>query len=320
MFLVDRLVNPIRMSAAAGDVAGGVDRGDSTSAAGDPGSASPVAEPASVPPPAATLDWGAMRKTLPAGLRDNSILDQFDDNGFEGLIKDRIALDALIGREKVPLPGKDATPEDMDRFYRALGRPETPESYDLADFKPPEGLPWDNSLQKVMMEDFHAAGLTNTQAAKIVSAFANRQAEGLQKMQMQAQEARSEAEGALKAELGESYNGFVEMAGRAFEEAFGDNLQAVAEIQMPDGFLFGDHPLIIKAFGNLGKKMAEHGFSGSKQSSATMSFSPEQAQAEIDKMEHPGSETAKILAQTGHPEHKAVKARWRSLYRAANPE
>ena len=322
MFLIDRSIHPMHLSSAAGDAVGGTgDGGEPTSTPpGNAGGESPVGGSQSIPPPAATLDWKAMRQTLPPAMRDNSILNQFDEGGFEAFVHDRIALDPLIGREKVPLPAKDATPEDLDRFYTALGRPVDAKDYDLGEFKPPEGLPWDESLQKNMMEDFHKAGLTNDQASKIISAYATRQSEGYQQLQMKSAEARGEAELQLKSELGDGYDGFVELAGRAFESAFGENLAAIAEIQMPDGQLFGDHPLIIKAFGNLGKKMAEHGFSGGKQSTVSMSVSPDQAQLEIDKMEHPGSETAKILAQSNHPEHKAVKARWRSLYQAANPE
>jgi hypothetical protein len=282
----------------------------------------PESTPTLVPPPATQLDWKAMRATLPAELRDNAALNAYSEgetpSGFEGLVRSHIDVQRLVGGEKVPKLTADSTPEDRERFYNAIGRPETVEGYDLGDFKPPEGLPWDSDLQTNMMEDFHSAGLTNEQARGVVEAFARRQGEQWEQTQLALQQGRVESEVALKTELGDNYEASVELAGRAFEEAFGDQLDDVAEMMMPDGHKFGDHPVIVRAFIKMGQKLGEHGLAGPKQSTAQIGMTPEQAQAELEKMEHPGSDTSKAIVNKSHPDHKAVHARWRALHEAAS--
>lgn len=57
------------------------------------------------------------------------------------------------------IPGKDATPEDWSAFYAQIGRPETPEGYELA---VPEGD--DGAFAKQMAPVLHKHGLTAEQA------------------------------------------------------------------------------------------------------------------------------------------------------------
>ena len=277
--------------------------------------------PAPTDPPAESYDWAKMRASLPTELRDSTVLNQFDGEGggFEGMIKDRITLDALIGREKIPVLTKDSTPEEIDRFYNSLGRPDSHEGYDLGDFAPPENAPWDADLQSNMMQELHKAGLTNDQVNSVLRSFASQQGESYEATMQAAKLAGEESEKALRTELGDSYDEFTELGGRVFKEAFGEDLDIVADIMLPDGQKFGDHPLIVKAFGRLGQKMGEAKLLGPK-TSAHVGLTPAEHQAEIDKMEHPGNETAAILAKKSHPEHKIVKAKWTAHYQGANPE
>lgn len=76
----------------------------------------------------------------------------------------------LIGQKTIVQgiepPGKDAKPEDWDKFYSALGRPESPDKYELPEVKP--------EFEHLIMEgddaiwkDFaHTLGLTPKQAAE----------------------------------------------------------------------------------------------------------------------------------------------------------
>lgn len=298
-----------------GDGAGG---GEGAAAPPDDGT---VAGSGASDAPAPNTDWQALRGSLPTELRDNPILDQFNEGGFEALAKDRITLDPLLGREKVPLLGKDPTPEERDRFYTALGRPAKPEDYDLGDFKPPEGLPWDANLQTQMMSKLHAQGLTNEQVNGVIRDFASVQAETYSANTQQLIQRAQQVEAALRQEHGEGYDAFVELAGRAFKEAFGEDMLQAEAIQLPDGYQLGDHPLVVRAFGRLGAKMGEHGaLAPGTTTTGAQQMTPAAALEEIATMEHPGSKTAQILANASDPEHKAVKARWRSLYQIAYPE
>jgi hypothetical protein len=71
----------------------------------------------------------------------------------------------LLGN-RIPLPGKDATPEELNEFYAKLGRPETADKYELkAPADMPEGLPYDGEFAKRAAAEGHKLGLTQAQMA-----------------------------------------------------------------------------------------------------------------------------------------------------------
>ena len=55
------------------------------------------------------------------------------------LAKSYVNAQSMIGADKVAIPGKHATDEDWGEVYRRLGRPDTPEGYELVN-EVPEGV------------------------------------------------------------------------------------------------------------------------------------------------------------------------------------
>lgn len=66
---------------------------------------------------------------------------------------------APVAPAALTMPGKDATPEDWSAFYTQIGRPETPEGYDLP---LPEGD--DGAFAKQMAPVLHKHGVSAEQA------------------------------------------------------------------------------------------------------------------------------------------------------------
>ena len=69
----------------------------------------------------------------------------------------QILEDALLARvfPRLPMLGKkglilpdESNPQDVARFLKEIGRPETVEGYERGEFQPPEGLPWDPEAEK----------------------------------------------------------------------------------------------------------------------------------------------------------------------------
>jgi len=262
-------------------------------------------------------DWSQLRGSLPTEMREHTILDGFNETGLEGLVSEHINLQRLVGGEKVTKPTEKSPPEDWDRYYDALGRPKTVDEYDLDDFEPPEGLPWDGEVQTKMLAEFHKAGLSNKQASEILRGYSAMQSESYEGMKERIDQAGADSEQELKAEWGTAFDANSELAKRAFRATFGDSLDQVAGLVV-DGRLLGDHPVFIKAFHGLGSRMAEDGFAGSGPTSG-FAMTPDQAISQIAEMEA-SREVQKALVDKGHPEHAAVRRKHDALYRAAYPE
>lgn len=99
--------------------------------------------------------------------------------GVEDVAKAALNAETLIGRSVV-VPGDDAKPEDFDKFYGRIGRPEKPDGYE---FKLPEGLPEDftysEDFASAAKAKFHEVGLSSKQAAALHDWWVSQSADGL---------------------------------------------------------------------------------------------------------------------------------------------
>jgi len=62
---------------------------------------------------------------------------------------------------------QDMTPEERERFYKRLGRPESPDGYELSTIILPKGFDKDPGADKAFKEMAHGFGLTKAQAKGI---------------------------------------------------------------------------------------------------------------------------------------------------------
>lgn len=73
-------------------------------------------------------------------------------------------LERTLGQDKIPLPKEDAAPEDWDKVYAKLGRPDKPDQYVA-----PKGA--DADMFKTLAPELHTAGLTQKQVDKITEGY-----------------------------------------------------------------------------------------------------------------------------------------------------
>ena len=250
-------------------------------------------------------DW---RAALPEELRDADALARFADVG--ALAREHVHLQSLIGRKGLIPPGNDATPEERAAFYTALGRPATPEDYDLADFAPPEGLPWSDAMQAAMLQQMHAAGLTDAQARALVAAYADMQGTEFRKASATREAAAGRALAGLEAEWGEHFDARLDLAGRAFRAAFGDDYDDIAGLPLADGGRVGDHPAFVRAFAALGERMAEPELVGA--AGGVRAPSAEMARVNLRNLERDPAFRAALLDKA-HPDHRAAVAKRSAL-------
>lgn len=123
--------------------------------------AKPNAEPAAAAPgqgPSESSDWMV---DLPEPLKLNKSLAKFSGpKGKENLAQSYLELEGKLGRS-VEIPGKDAKPEDREKFLSRLGRPKTAEEYNLEAI---EGFKAPEDYFKYLKGVFHKAGLSPEQA------------------------------------------------------------------------------------------------------------------------------------------------------------
>jgi len=69
--------------------------------------------------------------------------------------------------DRLVIPGADADPEEWNKLYTALGRPETPDEYGFKKPEFPAGVEYDETLTAGFAKLAHEAGLSAGQAQKI---------------------------------------------------------------------------------------------------------------------------------------------------------
>ena len=120
------------------------------------------AEPAN-PQPGQKPAWMAQ---LPKDLLDDPELSQHDK--LEKLArswKDQGGkLKELEAKVSTAIPGKDAKPEDWDKFYASLGRPEKPDGYQFSRDGDLKDLPKLPGMDEWTAETYYKLGFTKTQA------------------------------------------------------------------------------------------------------------------------------------------------------------
>jgi hypothetical protein len=211
------------------------------------------------------------------------------------LFKSYKNLEKLVGADKVVKPGKNATPEQWNEFYKALGRPDSPEGYK---FEMPEELR-NESREKLFAGKAHELGLLPHQVEGLSQWWAEEMNQEMSRMGESQQEMAKQAETVLRKEWGMAYNQNLQLATKALK-AFGDE-DAVKALES-----VGNNPAVLKLFANIGKKLAEDGMIGRP---AGDMLSPEEAEAKIRELQsHPG------YMDGGHPEHKIIVKKLEGLF------
>ena len=69
------------------------------------------------------------RDSLSDDIRGDASLENIND--INSLAKGYVHAQRMVGADKIALPGKYATEDDWQQVYTKLGRPESPENYEL---------------------------------------------------------------------------------------------------------------------------------------------------------------------------------------------
>lgn len=257
-------------------------------------------------------DWAS---GLPDDIKSSASLANYKD--LPSFVKSALEAEKLIGKKGIIKPGENATPEELNKYYNDLGRPEKAEGYQLK--RPetwPDHLEFSDAMVPKVQQMFHEAGVPADMANKLWGNYHKMIAESAGEQASLSKADVDRGIAALKQEWGgeEKYKANVETAIMAVKEFGGDDL-----VNFLDSTGFGDHPALIKAFANAGKSLREDGFVGGGNNSGALTT--ERAKAEIEKLNN-DKEFTKILYSNKLEDKSAqqeAKKKMENLYQIAYP-
>ena len=247
-----------------------------------------------VAPSVANDDW---RTSVPEEIRGHKSLEHISDVG--ALAKSYVNAQSMIGADKVAIPGKHATDEDWGEVYRKLGRPDSPDGYELAN-ELPEGAEASDEMLGWFKGAAHEAGLTPQQAQKLLGGYNEFLGGMMGSDDGQVQEARANAEVELKKEYGQAFDDRMAVGKGVLDNFSSIPIEEFEDLTLSNGMKLGDHPAIIKTMVNIGQymkeKMGEDTLAGVK---TTGGLSPNEASEKIAELTAPSTP----YWDAKHPQH-----------------
>lgn len=239
-------------------------------------------------------------------LRGEKSLQDFKD--INSMAKSHVELHRMLGN-RVKLPDDNSTPEEWNKFYAKIGRPESPEGYDLADpGDMPPGMQWDQDLAGWFSKTAYELGLPKQKAQEFVKRWNDRAGVTMHEAQKQM---GAELDN-LRREWGDSFDGRVELGVRAIERAFQKPEEAVKFKEFLNTSGLGNHPMMIKFADFVGRIMKNDGYIVSDGKGGMLGT--EAAKAKISEinadMKHP-------YWDAKHPGHAAALEEMKNLFRVA---
>jgi hypothetical protein len=269
----------------------------------------PVEQPITQPAEgeAKPVESKAWYDTLSPEYRDNPSIKKYKSQ--DEFAKGFLEAQKFIGKEKLPLPGENAKPEEWAMVYDRLGRPAKPEEYKLSEVQLPEGLSIKEENLSAFKEHAHNLGLNQKQTDELWKFYSETQKQAFGEMVEQNQVQIQEAEKALRKEWGTAFSERLSLADKVLKQVAGEDYN---DLRMK----IGNDPKAIKMLAKLGASMSEDtlGVDNPK----GFGKSPEEALSEIkriqgemiSKKDHP-------LNDPFHPEHELMKKKIDDLYMQA---
>ena len=197
--------------------------------------------------PTVAKSW---KEAISEDLRNDPNISKFTE--LEALAKSYVNATRMIGQDKVAVPNNNSTEDQWNEVYNKLGRPESPDKYQLE--VKSDVVPLDESAIKSFAENAHQLGLNNKQAQGILEFYKNSMEGSAQQNQVDMETAQANAEQELRKEWGGNYEANIKKAGAVAKA----NMDAtILDMQLKDGTRLGDHPAIIKGFANIANLMSE---------------------------------------------------------------
>jgi hypothetical protein len=147
----------------------------------------------------------------------------------------------VLASSQIKLPTDESSPEEKSAFYTKIGRPDTPEGYEITDI--PENVGMDDETLNQLRHDAFEAGVPKVAFETVLKNYLNRLSE-------QVVQSRVDGEKVLKEEVWKGdYDKNLEIAKRYVSEHCSDEFKQYLEDTGQ-----GNNPIFAKHFYEQGKK------------------------------------------------------------------
>jgi hypothetical protein len=249
------------------------------------------------------------RDTLPENLKALPLFQKY--NSPNDALAAFVDVQKLIGPEKIIMPSKDADDKEWhERVFKRLGLPEKPEGYTLpTDLNIPKELPVSEKAVQGFREQAHKLGILPKQFAGIYKWFMGEQIAQFNDHINSIKTSKESATTALRTEYGAAFDQNVALGEKVLNSfAPPETIDAIKSKGL------NNDPAFIKFLVGVGKVLSEDQLVGKPRQ---LTMSPEEARAEINKME---GDLKGPLHNAQHPEHEAMMSKREQLYRLAYPQ
>lgn len=269
---------------------------------------------ASVPPvtgtpPAGDPPPGNWREGVSEEFASDPALADIKD--LDGLVKSYIHGQRLIGKDKIAIPGEDATDDDWNAVYDSLGRPETAGDYDIgAPEEVPDGFVYNAEHEQKMRELFHREGLTGKQASAIWSKIQEETKTNFEGFYAGVNERLAAEHAKLNKEWGAKRNENLELANWVAREFGGEDF-----VKFLNESKIGQEPQFLRVAAAIGAKLGEDRQNVQTKSSGALT--PDEAMSKIKAIQGDPKHAYHIKDATGHGE---AVGKVEALFQMAFPE
>jgi len=160
----------------------------------------------------------------------------------------------------IRVPGKDATKEQWAAYRKAMQIPDAPEGYSLTAPKLPNGLSYNDRLEKWFRQQLFDAGVPQAQAQKMFNDWNALQIATFQANVKAMEESRvafaKQATEQLQAEYKDEFPQAMQSMSAALARFGGQKvLEIIKQARLPNGVTLDNHPDFIRMFVEVGKRM-----------------------------------------------------------------
>ena len=187
------------------------------------------AQPTGAPTPIDPLDPRLRPMNVPEKYASEPWAREVKD--VEDLWSKMAGAQKLLGKDKIVVPGQNATPEEIAEFHVKLGRPENPEGYEFKSLEDLKDIERNVTLDHGMKKIFFEEGIPKEVGERIVSKYEGLVYEMHKPMIEESAKRETEFQQLATQVLGEDRSSAIDAFKAVMKESLGDKAHLASKIE-----------------------------------------------------------------------------------------